>query len=59
MKAGIKTTEFWLVAITNIIAVLQSMVGDMSGMQRVYIMIAISALNALYAYLRTRVKEKP
>lgn len=59
MKAGYKTSEFWLVTITNIIAVLQSMITDMSGIQRVYIMIAISALNALYAYLRTRAKEKP
>lgn len=54
MKSGIKTTEFWLVVITNLITV----VGALKGIIPAEIAtITITVLTAIYTVLRSLVKQ--
>ena len=54
MKAGIKTTEFWLTIVANLIVVVGAL-GEVIPAQAAAIIIA--ALNGLYGVLRALVKQ--
>ena len=53
VKAGWKTSEFWLVIVTNLIAVVGAIQGFIPATTVVIIM---AALNAVYQFLRTIAK---
>ena len=53
VKAGWKTSEFWLVIVTNLIAVVGAIQGFIPATTVVIIM---AALNAVYQFLRTITK---
>ena len=54
MKTGIKTTEFWLTILANVVAVVGALQGVIPAETAAII---IAALNAVYGFLRTIAKK--
>lgn len=60
-KPSIKTSEFWITAITNVLALLQlngvNVVADIHNSQNKYVLIGLAILNAGYAISRGQAKQ--
>lgn len=54
MKSGIKTTEFWLIIITNIITIINGLQGLIDAKTATII---LAILNGIYTTLRTLSKN--
>jgi hypothetical protein len=53
VKPGFMTTEFWLVVVTNLITVMQSLQGQIDAK---WVVFALAGLNGVYAFIRALVK---
>ena len=54
MKPGVKTTEFWLVVVSNVLSIVAAFDGVLPLR---YSIMLIACLNGVYAVLRTLAKQ--